>query len=368
MGCSGFGLGSPVSMTETGQFGDYIGGVVGTIFSGAAFWLLYKTLEQQNKTNIREGFDDMFTKMLQINQENLKNMIFDASKLIADIDGLYIEPRIYKGKDVFQLFFLQFITCKNELSSILSKTDKIYTQEYLQFVKSLPLIKNRNIDIYQLARIDICYSIVFFGVGSEGIAVLRSIFKDRYKDTIIDKVLNYLSLKPANDLGVNLRWNKLNSFSSSRNTMEHIRDIYEWRKNQTHKGYSPEYPGLSEGYRSDFVKYYSGFHQLLGHYFRHLYQLVTMVDESNIVSEEEKQRFVKMVRNQMSNYEQMVLFLNSLSYMGRSWELDSTKNKKKLSHKQLISHYGLIKNIPIGGMFGIKAQKYYPNINYELFK
>lgn len=75
------------------------------------------------------------------------------------------------------------------------------------------------------------------------------------------------------------------------------------------------------------------------------------------------------MRSQMSNYEQIVFFLNSISIMGRNWEIMPEINVKlKDYHKydfQLITKYKLIKNIPNEILFGIKYKTYYPYIEYE---
>lgn len=368
MYCDGYTIGIPIAMEETGQFGDYFGGVVGTIFSGAAFWLLYLTLKQQREQEIKTDFNSQFSQMLLINQQNIQSMVFDASKLLTNLDKLYIEPRIYSGKDVFQIVFYQFVTCRNELMPILSKTSKIYTKEYEDYICNLPIVKKRNFNIYQLAQIDIVYSIVFFGVGSEGIRILKSLFKDRYKDTIIDKILKFISLKPAFDKSVNKKWIQLESFTSPRNILQHVYDIYDWRENHTHIGYAPKYPSISDGFRSNYVKYYNGFHQVLGHYFRHNYQLIKFIDTADTMSIMKKYSFAKIVRGQMSNYEQIVFFLNSLSFMGRSWEIEPEQLNKSSENSHLITHYKLIKNIPYEMLFGIPVKEFYPDIDYEIFK
>lgn len=219
MAIDGYKVGTPISMEKTGQFGDYFGGVIGTIFSAAAFWLLYLTLKHQTETEIKSDFNSTLSRMLLINQQNIQGMSYDATNLLPNTDKLYIEPRNYVGKDVFQILYYQFISCRNELigKPILSKTDKIYTKEYEARVKNLPVIKNRNIDIYFLAKIDIAYSIVFFGVGSEGTRILKSLFKGRYKDAIVEKIIRFISLKPAFDKDINHRWAKFDSFTSPRN-------------------------------------------------------------------------------------------------------------------------------------------------------
>lgn len=366
MSKSGISVGAPVDMEITGQVGDYIGGTIGTLFAGAGFWLLIITLREQIQSSKLNEFDNLFSKMLMISQQNISQMEVDARQLLPDKDKLYIELRVYCGKDVFQLFYYQFVTCRNELSPILTKSDKIYTKDYEKAISENENIKTRRINIYELAKIDICYSIVFFGTNSEGRRILTGLFKGRYRERIIEKILKLISLKPAFDEEYNKRWLRLDSYGSPRNLIEHVEDIYSWRVIQTIRDYLPKFEE-SKGYRSDFVKYYNGFHQILGHYYRHLYQLVNSVDKSQLLDEKSKYEKIKLIRGQMSNYDQIVFFLNSLSIFGRIWELDTKVSDKQKSHRNLITRYKLIKNIPTQSLFGIDIKKYYPEIKFETF-
>lgn len=362
----GYRVGGDLRLDATGQFGDYIGGVLGTLFSGAAFWLLYLTLKHQNATAQRQSFDDQFSKMLLIGQQNIEGMRYDASKLLTDKDKLYIAPRLYSGKDVFQVFFFQFLTCRNELKPIFGQNrGELYTLEYRKIVKDLPLVKTRKIDINTLAKIDICYSVVFFGANSIGRNALKEMFKNRYNAELIERILEYIALKPAFDKKVNEKWQRLESCNPM-SLIAHLNDIYNWRKNRQKDNFTPVYPELSVDYRSDFVKYYSGFHNLLGHYFRHLYQSVKYVDVCPILNDDEKYDRIKLLRGQMSNYEQVVFFLNSLSNLGRVWELAPDYEHNDQKHYDLVTHYKLIKNVPAPLLFEIDIKHFYPDIVYEI--
>lgn len=56
--------------------------------------------------------------------------------------------------------------------------------------------------------------------------------------------------------------------------------------------------------------------QFLGHYFRTLYHIFKMIDQSDCLSEAEKLEFGKLVRAQMSHFEQKLLFLNCVTRVG----------------------------------------------------
>lgn len=70
------------------------------------------------------------------------------------------------------------------------------------------------------------------------------------------------------------------------------------------------------------------YHVYLGHYYRHLYYTVKFVVEydEDIVSENKKMNYLKILRAQLSNYEQEMLFYNWLCY-GEDWEQISYEEK-----------------------------------------
>ena len=81
-----------------------------------------------------------------------------------------------------------------------------------------------------LAKIDICYSIVFYGLGSEGLLILRNNFRKKYKEKFIDDILRFLSLKPANDNKVLKKWMVVSNRNTRGKRNKLVEDIYNWRK------------------------------------------------------------------------------------------------------------------------------------------
>lgn len=108
---------------------------------------------------------------------------------------------------------------------------------------------------------------------------------------------------------------------------------------------------------------FEGHQSRLGHYFRHLYQTVKFVDEqpSEMLSYSEKYGYIKTLRAQLSNPEQALLFYNSLSDLGKPWEMALGLD----SNRKLITKYNLIKNIPHGYTTKLDVNKYYPDVNFE---
>jgi hypothetical protein len=79
---------------------------------------------------------------------------------------------------------------------------------------------------------------------------------------------------------------------------------------------------------SDFYRRYQGD---VGHYFRTLYNLVKLVDRSDI---EDKRFYTNLIRAQLSSHELLLLFYNSLSAQGSQ------------KFKPLIEEYALLKTLP----------------------
>ncbi|MBV6441815.1 MAG: hypothetical protein EPGJADBJ_03506 [Saprospiraceae bacterium] len=87
-----------------------------------------------------------------------------------------------------------------------------------------------------------------------------------------------------------------------------------------------------------------GGHQIrLNQYFRHLFHTVTYIDNqpSIVLSYAEKCEYIETLRAQLSPHEQVLLFHNSMSELGKEWEKMHTDNP----NKGLITKYNLIKNI-----------------------
>ncbi len=109
-------------------------------------------------------------------------------------------------------------------------------------------------------------------------------------------------------------------------------------------------------------KPFEGHQSRLGHYFRHLFQGVAYINDQNesTLNYDEKYQYVKVLRAQLSNQEQALLFFNSLSDLGKPWEPGGDD-----IDRQLITKYNLIKNIPAGYTQDIDIRQYYPDVHFE---
>lgn len=67
-----FSFSAPIDTTIWGQFGDFIGGTLGTIFSLISVMLVVWTFKTQNKTSETQRFNDLFFELIKLYQEQEK--------------------------------------------------------------------------------------------------------------------------------------------------------------------------------------------------------------------------------------------------------------------------------------------------------
>ena len=104
----------------------------------------------------------------------------------------------------------------------------------------------------------------------------------------------------------------------------------------------------SQKYRNNY-----GHQSELGHYYRHLYQLVNFVHNCTFLTENEKYDFVKTVRAQLSTYELVIFYFNTFTRFANPW-----------IENNLVMTYKLIKNIPPGFCLGYDPRVQFPMV-YE---
>lgn len=106
-----------------------------------------------------------------------------------------------------------------------------------------------------------------------------------------------------------------------------------------------------------------GYNTYLGHYYRNLFQIVDFVANynENLIDEKQKYGYVKMVRAQLSDYEQIMLYYNSISDAGKKWNtIKDSKSNLPQAKMGYIARFKLIKNIPFDSLIGL-----WPNLKYK---
>src|SRR4051812_38900962 len=65
---------SKTDFSITGEIGDFMGGVVGTVFALAGTLLIFLTFDEQTKQNKREAFEAAFFEMVHLHRENVSEL------------------------------------------------------------------------------------------------------------------------------------------------------------------------------------------------------------------------------------------------------------------------------------------------------
>jgi hypothetical protein len=266
-----------------GQYGSFAGGFVGSIFSLAAFLLLFETLIQQQRLFHFQQFESNFFNLLNLHRQNLAEL----RKRIPIHGDKYEEGR---------RVFIELRKDYGEILQIVRRTDA-----------SLK-IRLAPIDIANIAYLVLYYGVAetVFGKGQNETSVLREILsKLSYNEEFCDVLIE-----------------------GCRECMDEANKYMKFNGNQSR----------------------------LGHYYRHLLQVIRFVDHSKYLTTEQKRSYVDIVRAQLSNHEQLLLFYYAISVLGKNW----------ITSPNLIVKYELIKNIPLesGVTYGIKPKDYF-QMSYE---
>lgn len=349
-----------VALEETGLVGDFIGGVIGTIFSLAAFIILVLTLNEQTRLSTRERFENKFFDLLKLHRENV----------------LELQNNNENGRKVLHNIFEQFLICRDEVKPFLwkKKLEDIYNPQYLEKLRTKLALTQPNINLLDCAKLNIPYIITFFGLGAQGKMSIMDIFSNKYKPEFYQELIDYMAMKPLESSAYYDKW--LSVYKKPYPRRVYIYKAIRDRRNDRNLEY-PE-SDINEKskqyfYNSDFIKYYGGHQYQLGHYFRHLFLSFTFINERPFLTDNEKYYYAKILRAQLSTSEQALLFINSLSCLGLTWDLIPNVKKhrfdfiykKRLAAKRLITKYNLITNLAGREIFGIVFNEFYPNVKFE---
>jgi hypothetical protein len=149
-----------VDAEKAGQFGDFVGGYVGTFFMLVSAVLLYLTLQNQQGANEREGFDERYFEMLKMHRDNVSEA----------------ELKENQGRRLFVLYF-------RELRAIISQVREVASQEQRE-------LKQKDVMI-------LAYHCLYYGVGPNSSRLLELSLPNYPRELVIaiDRRLNDPKLK-----------------------------------------------------------------------------------------------------------------------------------------------------------------------------
>lgn len=300
---------SIVDFTNKGEIGDTIGGTMGPFIAIAGVLLTFLAFYMQLEANKlqREQFEiqlkedrSQFKKELQYQQDQfLKsqfenqfyNMVSLHKENVNDISIENFSDRI-KGRSVFPLFI-----------------------EELRI--SYLFVKLFNPDNEIRTCLNEAYSIFFNG---------------------LDKLTEEKSILYRRLLFINKQY-KVNKY-------EYFGNLISTQSNYKIKAKLELSFPLFNGHS----------HQL-AHYYRHLFQTVKFVvsQEEEFISYEEKRKYLRILRAQLTNQEQVMLFYNWYSDFGNQWE--SEQNKYLTDYRMIHNIYQniLFEGITLKELFAVEG-------------
>lgn len=281
---SWFGL----DFSDSGAIGDTVGGIIGPFIAIVAAFLTYMAFWVQYKANLQLRND--------IRIDRLENRIYEMLNLHAqNVNELELmtflgkREKIFKGRNIFPHLFYEF-----------KRTFQI-VENYINSIPNNTTLKDETTQI--------AYLIFFIGIKEENRNYLIKMLKPYCDDTMINFFIEQFERTQEQDF-----------------------------VNEIGHDFKIEYD----------YQHFNGYASQLGHYFRHLYQMVKYIADypEQIISFPQKYKYIKTIRAQLSNHEQLILYYNALSPFGQAW----------IENKNLTT-YKMIKNIPLPLIdFGVKPE------------
>jgi len=273
-------------LSKYGTLGDAMNGLMGpfiamvaAILTFIAFWVQYRANELQRDDIKLERFENKFYELIRMQNSTVSEFNIN---------------NVYHGRKSFLKMYEEmrfcFFSVKHELATIFHDADE----------DQLGFKRDDDKRILQIA-----YLIFFYGIGETSNDLLKErlsgLCSRHFADNIIEhlekrKVLNKQELTIQNDKKI--------VFDGS---------------------YLP----------------FDGHISRLGHYYRLLFQAVKYVDNNAKLTIDEKRDYVRTLRAQLSAHEQVMLYYNTMTSLGKAWLAGKDR------YKSLLIKYKMIKNIPL---------------------
>ena len=311
-----------VDSSHIDHIGSYFSGLVGIV----SIYYLYRTLRSQSLSFRMSSFESRFVKMIELQREKTKELTIQNTTADAEANG---NRPVLRGQDAIRLFIKQYKEALEVVETQLNPVqirDLYRTQETYEKDCSIwgeTMLKNRTIS-------NIAYLLVFEGVKKAGVELLKNKYLNKYTQDQVETILRLFQLQLAGE----------RHEDENRHVMQEADNL------------------LNEDKR------YAGYQQEFGNYFRQLFQIVNHVNCQEWLEYGDKYGYVKMLRSQLSNQEEDLLFYNSLSDLGMAWEYKDREAEIPDINNQLLTKYNLLKNIPHNTTTP-NVEEFYPLISYE---
>jgi hypothetical protein len=302
-----------LNYTNTGQIGDTIGGIAGPIIAliaslltFLAFWIQVQANKAQttqfNKQDTDtkiDRFENKFYELLRLHKQNVDEIS------IIGYDLNKIEKRkafVFMYRELRYAFFVTKLKY-NELRET-NELKVVYTDEKL---------------------LQLAYIFFYAGVGIHSEKLNKAMTGNQFDEVFSE--------------GVN----------------KELKDIQEknYQKINTDELLELEISGLGKSSPPNSYRPFAGHLSRLGHYYRHLFQTVKFVvnQDDNFINKTNKIEYLRTLRAQLSDHEQVMLYYNAIVGFGEAW----IKNK-------YFTDYKMIHNLPLPlADFGITPETKFLN-------
>lgn len=279
---------------DTGPIGDTFGGMLGPLIAlfaafltFLAFWVQFKANVEQKRDLQIERFENKFYELLRFHKDNISEIKIDGHEGVVEKRKAFVS--------MYNEFRYSYWCCKDKYDEL----------------SAAGALKNQYSE-EELVRL--AYIFFLGGVGDNSDMVSKAINKMAthcFEEKLFYAVLNYFKLIKSKS----------------------IRPAYI------------DHEGNPVILRLRYLPW-GGHQSRLGHYYRHLFQTVKYVDkqDEDLIPESDKLEYLRMLRAQLSDYEQVLLYYNAISHFGEGWLQNNYFVKYKMIH-----------NIPLPlASFGIK--------------
>lgn len=306
--------GKEVGFSEkTGFIGDTIGGTLGpfvaliaSVLTYMAFKIQYDANIQQQKDLAKERFENKFFEMLRLHKECINEMVipsFSSStsfmKRTSGMGHIDLEesttrvPSEIKGREVFTAFYEELVACYNICKEVMHFETFANPEEKRAYI------------------IKASYILCFSGIGNNSVT----------------KIDNSVS----------------NDQENLRNLRSHLEKarVAQMRSSASGDFFLYRFPNGNIDIKLPLsFKIFSGHVTRIGHYYRNLFLMVKFVvqQDNDLLNYRDKREYLRILRAQLSNDEQLMLYFNYLSGYGDPWENRFNK---------FLSDYRMIHNLPI---------------------
>ncbi|PXY02715.1 hypothetical protein DF185_01070 [Marinifilum breve] len=314
---------SGIAFSKTGEIGDTIGGIMGPfvaiIAAGLtflAFWIQYEAnskhvdqFESQSKQNSIDRFESKFFEMIKLHRDNVNELrkfyghemggvifyslikefmiVYEWTQVFIREHSLIDDEEI-AGEEVEGIDIREGQGLDDDDDD--DDDDEFWVQDFLE-EDELEDVEVANIlrELNTGHIFDIAYKTFFIGLKEVSINTLKDHLGE-YDIRLINRYLDYMSQE---------------------------KNGYDYFENQL---------SIMDGHLTD-----------LAHYFRHLYQTVKLIVEipDDLMNDTERYEYIRILRSQLSDHEQLLLIINGQSEYGKEW-----------LNRNLFSYWKVVKNAP----------------------